>query len=82
MTFADEHSALILSHQELHGLKQILLDVKRHHQCQEFKPPAYVESLLLKIEHTKPLPQDDLLDGSDTNEPSSDPPQDCPLTST
>ena len=82
MTFADEHSAIILSFQELHGLKQILMDIESEYKNQEFKPPAYVESLLLKIEHTIPLPLDDLVDGSDTNEPSSDPPQGCPLTST
>ena len=82
MTFADEHSAIILTHQELHGLKAILMHIQVECMHDEIKPPAYVESLLKKIEHTIPLPLDDLLDGSDTNEPSSDPPEGCPLTST
>ena len=82
MKSADEYSPIILSYQELHGLKQILLDVERHCKCQEIKPPAYVESLLKKIEYTTPLPLDDLLDDSDTNEPSLNPLKDCPSTST
>ena len=79
---SNEYSAIILSFQELHGLKQILLDIERDCKCQEIKPPAYVESLIKKIELTTPLPLDDLLDDSDTNEPSLNPLKDCPSTST
>ena len=55
----DEYSAIILSFQELRGLKQMLLDVESEYMNQEFKAPAYVETLLKKIENTTPLPPSD-----------------------
>ena len=55
----DEYSAIILSHQELYGLKQILMDIQDEYLEQEYKAPAYVESLLKKVEHTTPLPPSD-----------------------